>query len=137
MATSYWRQKYHSTRIRPSPGQMPRKGWRIPIQGRPAITDSEDKIYEHRYAAKCKAYWIKKGRIHKDYTEEVDWSLYQETIRIMPRTKAQWTIKHFSGFEATNYMLHRFGDRKDPICPQCNEIEKHTHIVCCKAPSAI
>ena len=136
MATRYWQQKYHNKRIRPNPSSMPGEGWRLLIQGWPVITNIVNKIYEHRYASKCKAYWIKKGRIQEDHINEVDWSLYQETIKIMTQSKAQWTIKHFSGFETMNYMLHKFGDRNDPICPICKEIEKHTHIVRCKAPGA-
>ena len=68
--------------------------------------------------------------------DEVDWGLYEATICITPWTKIQWTHKHFSGFEATNHMLHKYGERLDNKCPACGEIERHTHVVQCTAPEA-
>ena len=136
MADEHWHRWFINSRIRPRPQRMPGEGWRVVIQGQPIVTNIADKIYAHRYKQRMITYWKRKGRILNDTEDEVDWNLYEETIKITPRSKTQWTYKHFSGFEGNNYMLHKFGDRDSPRCPMCEEIEKHTHIVQCKATQA-
>ena len=81
-------------------------------------------------------YWTHKGRIGEGRDDSVHWDAYGEAARTMPRAKTQWTHKHFSGFEANNYMLHKFGEQNDPICPQCDQIERYDHILRCKAIQA-
>ena len=136
MAEHHWNRSYANSRRRPKPSRMTGEGWRISIQGNPVASNIAERIYDHRYFKRCAKYWKTKGRIIEGAEHEIDWDLYAETIRITPRSKAQWTTKHFSGFEGTNYMLHKFGDRNSPTCPMCPEIERHTHIIQCQAPQA-
>ena len=133
LATQYWNQQYTNAPRRPLTTRMPGEGWRVTIEGEPVIHNIADRIYARRYRKPCTEYWEKKGRILPNQSDHIDWEAYQDTIRITPRSKPQWTHKHFCGFEATNYMLHKFGERLTPACPQCEEDEKHTHILQCKS----
>ena len=128
-----WEQQ---PRPRPKPARMPGEGWRVTINGKTVIQDLEDTIYEHRHRNRCMDYWKRKGRINDNQGQHIDWSAYGDSAESMPRSKTQWTHKHFSGFEATNYMLHKFGERNDPICPQCDQIERHDHVLRCASAQA-
>lgn len=121
---------------RPAPNRMPGEGWRVIIDGRTLRQDVDEAIYEHRYREKCIAYWKRKGRINKGQDQEIDWEAYGKAAKMMPRAKTQWTHKHFLGFEANNYMLHKFGKRNDPICPQCDQVERYNHTLRCTAIQA-
>ena len=136
MADDHWMIHYQDRGIPPIHRRMEGEGWRVSIGDNPIIAHFEDKIYEQRYKKQCIGYWKKKGRILENTEDNIDWPLYAEATKITPRSKRQWTHKHFSGFEGTNYMLHKCGERDDPTCPMCDQIEKHTHILQCQAPPA-
>ena len=136
LAKAYWRRKYTYNRARPRPKRMPGEGWRLYIGNRIITQDVADEIYHHSYKHRMEGYWKGKGRIAEGAMEKVDWGLYKATIRITPWSKIQWTHKHFSGFEATNYMLHKYGERMDDKCPRCDAVERHTHILQCKDDDA-
>ena len=136
LAKAYWRYKYTNHKIRPRPPRMPGEGWRLRIGHRIITQNVDEEIYNHRYKHRMGRYWVGKGRIAESTMDRVDWNLYEATIRITPWSKIQWTQKHFSGFEATNYMLHKFGERMDDRCPRCDTVERHTHILQCKEKDA-
>ena len=136
LAKEFWEIKYLEQRRRPIITRMPGEGWKLIVGGHPVTQGQAEAIYNQAYYARCTKYWVKKGRILPRQVEKVDWSLYGETVKMTQAAKTQWTYKHFSGFEGTNYMLHKWGDRLDAKCPRCDKIEKHTHILRCQAPEA-
>lgn len=135
LAEDMWNRR-RSIQDRPEPDNMPGEGWRVIINGRPVQQKVNEAIYKHRYRERCMAYWTKKGRINEGEGHQINWDAYGKAAQSMPRAKTQWTHKHFSGFEANNYMLHKFGERNNPICPQCNQVEQYDHIIRCKALQA-
>ena len=136
MAEDHWFIHYQDRGIPPSHTRMEGEGWRVSIGDEPIITNFADRIYEQRHKQRCIRYWEKKGRIPRGVEDQIDWALYAEASKITPRSKQQWTHKHFTGFEGTNYMLHKCGERNEPFCPMCDKVEKHTHILQCQATPA-
>ena len=137
LAEEYWTQQYSAgERHRPTPTVMPGEGWRISIEGRPLTKNVDRQIYEHTYYDRCMRYWSKKGRILPAMGKFVDWTRYHGAIKLMPRGRRQWVHKHFCGFEGTNYMLEKWQRRTNPMCPRCDQIETHRHIVRCQSNDA-
>ena len=115
---------------------MPGEGWRLCIKGIPVITNLEDKVYEHAYYKKCVKYWESKGRLEAGQGDSVSWTHQNGAHKTMPRARQQWTRKHFCGFEGTNYMLAKRGERTSAQCPSCAEVETHRHILKCQSDRA-
>ena len=136
-AKFYWDQQYSGgSRLRPTPGRMPGEGWRLSINGVPVITNMDDKLYDHAYADRCTRYWEAKERLEVGQSENVSWTHQNGAQKLMPRARQQWTRKHFCGFEGTNYMLAKRGERTSDKCPSCAEIETHRHILRCQCDRA-
>ena len=136
-AERYWTRKYgQGSRDKPTPPRMVGEGWRIEIQGAPVVANVEDRLYDHTYRERCMNYWAQKERMNEGQDGNVAWSNYKSAIRGTTSSRRQWVHKHHSGFEGTNYMLFRRGERSTPTCPNCASVEKHRHIVKCQSNRA-
>lgn len=136
-AGQYWSQQYCTgSRERPKPGRMPGEGWRVSINQNVLISNLDDQIYDHAYHDQCIQYWEYKQRIDPGSHKDIAWDHHKGALKLMKRSRQQWVHKHFCGFEGTNSMLHKRGERTTPICPNCSAVETHRHIVQCQSNRA-
>ena len=136
-AKKYWTIKHgQGNKSRPRPGRMPGEGWRISINGNPVISNMDEKIYEQAYKEKCVKYWEYKGRIEQGQSENIAWQQQKGALKTMSRARQQWAQKHFCGFEGTNNMLAKRGERTSNLCPSCEKVETHRHILRCQSDRA-
>ena len=137
LAGAQWRIWYgRGDRTRPTPPRMPGEGWRVSIDDRPLVSLVDDQLYNHIYYDRCMQYWESKGRLHPDMGKQVEWTQYYGALKLLPQARRQWTHKHFCGFEGTNSMMHKWGQRTTPTCPSCAEKETHRHVVQCQSDRA-
>ena len=124
------------TRRRPQPTMMPGEQWRLSTATIPSILHIDTKVYEHIHYGKCMEYWTRKGRLKAKMGEKVQWQQYKGALRLLPHARRQWTQKHFSGFEGTNSMMHKWQQRTTSTCPNCAEKETHRHVSQCQSDRA-
>lgn len=114
----------------------PGAGWCL-MDGRQAVEKDIDDVL-HRWLSKpdLQEYWIQKDRMEETQQSPSAWNQYEKAQKQFTQSQKRWSVKHFSGWEATGQKMKQRKQRATAQCPRCPVTEDSRHIIRCPSAGA-
>jgi hypothetical protein len=108
------------------------KGWSVWIEGKKLTKVDKHQLYDHVFANRTKAYWIRKHSIKKELITNINWDACQQSLKQLPFGKRRWLLKHATGFCGVGKMEQLRGNQNHANCPRCGQFEDAPHVFRCQ-----
>jgi hypothetical protein len=121
----------------PSSQRFADEGWSISLRGRKLSKLDFHQLYASMWAGTALDYWATKHDLPFTTVLSIDWDTHGEALQSLSFGPRRRVVKHASGHFGVGSVLKKWGAQDHSECPRCQQHETPSHVLSCKAPSAV